>query len=100
MKAQFAEVESLLASREIWAAADVFSQLRPAFKSSLEGLMLSARIHAAAKRWEHVDVLCRVIRNEFPGDVFGFAAGAESLRQQGREDEASTLLNRWMTSPN
>ena len=100
MSVPFAEVESLLARHEIFAAGDLFGQLRPALKSSLEGLMLSARIHAAAKRWEHVDVLCRVIRNEFPREAFGFAAGAESLRQQGREDDASTLLNRWMAPAN
>ena len=97
MTAYFTEVESLLARGELWAAGDVFSQLRPALKSSLEGLMLSARIHGAAKRWENVDVLCRVIRKEFPLEVFGFAAGAESLHQQGRDSEATNLLNCWMT---
>jgi hypothetical protein len=96
MTAHYSEIESLLTGGELWAAGDVFSRLRPALKSSLEGLMLSARIHGAAKRWENVDVLCRVIRKEFPGDVFGFAAGAESLRQQGRDDEATNLLNGWM----
>src|SRR5689334_15521600 len=79
----FAETESLLKRRELYAAADAFSQLRPAFKSSLEGLMLSARIHAAAKRWSNVDVLCRIIRTEHPAEAFGFVAAAESLRQQG-----------------
>jgi hypothetical protein len=95
----FEKAEFFLERRELWAAGDAFSQLRPPLKSTLEGLMLSARIHAAAKRWSNVDVLCRVIRKEFPTEAFGFAAGAESLRQQGYDTEAASMLNLWMTAP-
>lgn len=99
MTPAFEKVEFFLERRELWAAGDAFSQLRSPLRSSLEGLMLSARIHAAAKRWSNVDVVCRIIRKDFPADVFGFAAGAESLRQQGYDSEAATMLNIWMTAP-
>jgi hypothetical protein len=88
----------LLKRGDLLAATDAFSQLRPGFKSSLEGLMLCARIHAAAQRWSKVDVLCRVIRTEYPAEAFGFIAGSESLRRQGRDEEAAAMLNGWMTA--
>jgi hypothetical protein len=93
MSALFAEIETSLGRGDLGSAADSFSQLRPIEKSSLNGLKLAARIHAGARRWELVDVICRVMRKEFPTEIFGFTEAAESLHQQGRHTEATDLLN-------
>ena len=90
-------VEAYLAAGDVVTASDEFAMLRPGLKSGLEGLKLSTRIHSAANRWEQVDVLCRVLRKEYPNDVFGFTQGAESLHQQGRNSEAVDLLKEWLT---
>jgi uncharacterized protein HemY len=91
-------VETLLEAGDLVRALDAFAMLRPGVKFSSEGLNLSVRIHFAARRWEQVDVLCRVLRKEYPTDVSGFTQGAESLYQQGRNNEAIDLLREWKTA--
>jgi hypothetical protein len=95
MNGSIATVEAHLAASDITMASDAFANLRPGFKSTLEGLKLSARIHFAAARWEQVGVLCRILRKEHPIDPFGFTQGAESLHRQGRGAEAVRLLKDW-----
>ena len=95
MSAPLLAVESLLLRGDSAGALDEFSKLRPAIKGSLDALKLVTRIYFATKRWEKVDVLCRVMRNEYPADVSGFEQGAESLHKQGRHVEAINLLKLW-----
>lgn len=95
MNPAFTPVEALLASGNLNAAGDEFAKLRPSHKSSLDGLTLAARIHAAANRWENVGVLSNVMRKEFTSEVRGYELGAEALSEQGRHDDAITLLNSW-----
>lgn len=97
MKNPVSTVEDYLAAGDVTEASDAFGMLRPAFKSSLEGLKLSARIHFAAGRWEQVGVLCRILRKEYPTEVSGFTQGAESLYHQGRSSEAIEILKEWQT---
>lgn len=95
MSATFATVEELLTGGDIEGAAEEFGKLRPGHKSTLEGLKLSARIHAAAGNWEKVGVLSSVLRGEFPSEVAGFEFGAQSLYKRGRQAEAVALLQTW-----
>ena len=95
MNPAFTPIEALLASGDLNGAGDEYAKLRSGFKSSMDGLTLAARIHAAANRWDQVGVLSRVMRNEFPSEVRGYELGVESLSEQGRHDDANNLLNSW-----
>jgi uncharacterized protein HemY len=95
MSAPLVAIEALLLRGDVTGALDEFAKLRPGLKGTLEALKLVTRIYAATKNWEKVDVLCRVMRNEFPADVSGFEQGAESLHNQGRNAEAINLLKLW-----
>jgi hypothetical protein len=96
MTATYTAIETLLSQGDIVGANDEFGRLRPALKSSLDGLKLAIRIHFKAHNWDKVGVLSRVIRQEFPMDISGFSEGAESLHQQGRNIEAINLLKLWI----
>ena len=95
MNSSLLAVEKFLAAGDVAGASDAFGLLRTGLKFSTEGLKLSVRIHFAAERWDQVNVLCRILRKEYPQDGFGFTQGAESLYRQGRNDEAINLLNEW-----
>jgi len=92
MNASFAAIQEFLVKGDLARASDAFAHIRPGDKTSLEGLHLSAKIHMAARRFEQVDVLCRVLRKEYPDESSGFHLGAESLHLQGRTPEAISLL--------
>jgi uncharacterized protein HemY len=96
MTEAFTAVDTLLTLGDIEGASNEYGRLRPSLKSSLEGLKLATRIHSKAKNWQKVDVLCRVMRQEFPMDISGFSEGAESFHQQGRNIEAINLLKLWI----
>ena len=95
MNSSLLAVEKFLAAGDVAGASDAFGLLRTGLKFSTEGLKLSVHIHFAAERWDQVNVLCRILRKEYPQDGFGFTQGAESLYRQGRNDEAINLLNEW-----
>ena len=95
MNSSLLAVENFLAAGDVAGASDAFGLLRTGLKFSIEGLKLSVRIHFAAERWEQVNVLCRILRKEYPQDGFGFKQGAESLYRQGRNDEGLDLLKEW-----
>ena len=57
-------------------------------------------LHSSQDHWTNVDVLCRVIRQDYPAESFGFEEGAESLHRQGRSSEAITLLKKYETGLN
>lgn len=95
MSGPFLPVEACLKRGDLMGAGEEFGKLRPGLKGTLEGLKLAARIHSAAKDWDKVGVLSRVMRKEFPTDVAGFQIGANSLHEQGRDIEAIGLLKLW-----
>jgi predicted Zn-dependent protease len=90
--------DAFLVAGDFDRAWSAFYQLRPNIRLGMEGLNLSARIYFAAKQWPEVDVLCRVMRKEYPTEVTGFLQGAESLFKQGRVREAIDLLKQWPTA--
>jgi hypothetical protein len=87
--------DASLATGDIAGAWGAFESLRPNARFGLEGLKLSTRIHIAAKHWPEVDVLCRVLRKDYPSDPSGFMHSAESLYEQGRFSEAIQVLKQW-----
>jgi hypothetical protein len=99
MSSPFASAETFINLRQFAEAADEIRKLRPWQQSSLEALKLSARINAGQGNWGNVDMLCRLIRKDYPLDPFGFVEGAESLHQQGRGPEAAELLRQCASSP-
>ena len=74
-------------------ARDALEQLRPGQQEAFPALRLWAQCHAGAGRWEKVDVICRIIRRDYPQEPFGYAQAAHSLREQGRAADAAMLLS-------
>jgi hypothetical protein len=88
----FSAAETFLEAGDLAGAAEELSNLRPGLRGALEALQISMQIHWAQAHWSNVDVLCRLIRKEYPGAAFGFIWGAESLHRQERSSEAIEML--------
>lgn len=73
-------------------ARAALEQLRPGEHEGFPALRLWAQCHAGGGRWEQVDVICRIIRRDYPLETFGYAQAADSLREQGRSVEAAALM--------
>lgn len=95
MDNHLAAAQSLIHARNFAAAETELSKIRPGMQCSMETLRMWALLHASQEHWTDVNVLCNVIRRDFPTESFGFEEGAESLHRQGRSQEAIGLLKQF-----
>jgi hypothetical protein len=100
MKNHLAAAQSLIHDRDFAAARTELSNIRPGQQGTIETLRMWTLFHSSQDHWGNVDVLCKVIRQDYPSESFGFEEGAESLHRQGRSSEAINLLKQFETGLN